>query len=148
MDIFSLGQVVVGALQVVTLIVQVWFATTQFSARNKQDSTYQCDSLYFQMTKLMIEHENLSDFYTGTVDGWESMTFSQRKMYLLAELNYFHFAFVHREFLQGRVSKEYWQLYERWMNMLLKTNKTFCQVREANSALFESVDEKLSKPQS
>jgi hypothetical protein len=137
-DVIALGQLVIFGLQAVIFIWQIRSAYSQGSARNKQDSTYQCDSLYLEMTKLMIEHDDLADFYAGTVEGWEKMTAPQRRMYLLVELNYFHFAFVYREFKLGRVDPSYWQLYDDWLTQLLQRNETILKVHRADAGFFET----------
>jgi hypothetical protein len=148
-DLIALGQLVIFGLQAVIFILQIQSADRQSSARNKQDSTYQCDSLYLEMTKLMIEHEDLANFYAGTVEGWEKMTPPQRRMYLLVELNYFHFAFVYREFQLGRVDPNYWKLYDDWLTQLLQCNETILRVHRADAGLFETefwllVEKKIS----
>jgi hypothetical protein len=137
-DVIALGQLVIFGLQAAIFILQIRSADRQSFAKNEQDSTYECDSLYLEITKLMFEHDELTDFYTGTVDGWEQMTLPQRRMYLLVELNYFHFAFVHREFLLKRVEPSYWKLYGDWLTQLIKCNETILKVHKANAGLFET----------
>jgi hypothetical protein len=131
------GQLMLAFVQIIILVVQVSLAWSQYSSRKRLDSIYQCDALYLNITKLMIEDEDLIDFYDLNEGPWKSMTIPQKKMYLLAELNYFHFAFVRREFLKKRVDEDYWRLYERWLTQLLRSNNTFRKVHEDNSALFE-----------
>jgi hypothetical protein len=137
-DYLSSGQVIAGILQATILCWQIWLAGQQAQQKNKQVSTYECDALYFEITKLMFEHDDLIDFYNGSDSSWDKMSLRDKRLYLLAELNYFHLAFVHREFKKERIDRDHWLLYRNWMKNLLRSNESFRKAHEMNKQLFES----------
>jgi hypothetical protein len=52
-------------------------------------------------------------------------------------MNYFHFAFVHREFLQKRVNKAYWNMYKPWLKKLIQYSPIFREVHLDSKDDFE-----------
>ena len=129
-------------IQAVILGVQVALGALFFIHRRKQESTYECDRLFMEIEKTLLSDPGLlSEFYcVGPEEerkSWRSLTDEQRRMYVFCEMNYFHFAFVHREFLLGHVAPSYWSIYQDWLKKLLKHSAMFRQVHQYSRGHFE-----------
>lgn len=126
--------------QVVVLVIQIVIAWYVFVRGRHLSSTYQCDSLYMDITRTMLSDTDLLDFYEigspEEIAAWRSKTVREKKLFLLAEMNYFHLAFVHREYLKGHVTAGYWAVYEQWMRKLLQSDGPFREVHKVTGSLF------------
>lgn len=119
-------------LQSAVLIFQTYLTISLFNIEKKSKSTYECDSLFMQLEKTLLENPKLYTFYSlgekKEKKEWDSMSEDQKRMYIFHEMNYFLFAFVYRELKKKRISPEYWTIYENWLRKLLKYSPDFLKV--------------------
>lgn len=119
-------------LQSMVLVFQTYLTITLFNQEKKSKSTYECDSLFMELEKTLLENPKLYSFYSlgesNEKKKWDSMSEDQKRMYIFYEMNYFLFAFIYRELKKKRIPVEYWKIYENWLNKLLEYSPQFVEV--------------------
>ncbi len=140
---FFLIQVIVITLQLFLLGLTVILSQRYRRKVSMVGSTYECDRLYMETLKLLLQNEDLYSFYAvgpkEEVEGWEKLSSDEKRMWIFSEMNYFNFAFVYREYLRGSVTKGYWEIYENWLIKLLKYSPLFRDVHLYSREHFEDV---------
>jgi len=128
-------------LQVVIFMTQVILGVLLFRWERRQASTYECDELWLDITKALLSEPKLWQFYDAGPQedrkSWQLLSDDDKRMYIFAEMNYFHFAFVYREFLKKRVSKAYWHIYKPWLAKLVRYSSSFRMVHSDSRDDFE-----------
>ncbi len=128
-------------IQLSILFLQVVLTIVIFRYTRKQNSTYACDRLYLEITKKMLSDPKLWEFYNvGPAQEkkrWQQLGEDEKRMYVFCEMNYFHFAFVHREYLQKRVDEAYRNIYKVWLKKLIQYSPLFLQVHLDSKEHFE-----------
>jgi hypothetical protein len=77
-------------------------------------STYQCDSQFLEIEKLFISDPRLYRFYRLSPEMtayWDKLDEDDKRIYILAEIHYFHLAFAHREHEANRIPLDHWKIY-------------------------------------
>ncbi len=108
--------------------------------------TYQCDSQFLEIQKLFISDPRLYDFYRlgpEMTTYWSGLSKDEKRLYLFTEIHYFHLAFAYREYKAGRVKKDYWKLYEHWLETLIQHSPMFRQVHKLERWNFENAFDRL-----
>jgi len=121
-------------LDVVILVMQVLITLLIFRWEGSRTSTYECDALWLDIAKTLLSEPRLWDFYgLGPEEerkGWQRMSDDDKRMYIFCEMNYYHLAFVYREYLQKRVSKAYWNIHKPWLRKLIQYSPMFREVHQ------------------
>jgi len=130
---------IIITLQAIALII---LAIINYKSTKKQSSTYECDRLHLELSKILLSDYSLMDLYNvgpkKEKERWESFTNEEKKLYVFCEMNYFHFAFVFREYKNGRVDEGYWSIYEEWLINLINYFPLFEIVYHENKNYFET----------
>jgi len=128
-------------LEVIILFMQAILMLLIFRWERRQASTYECDELWLDISKTLLSEPKLWDFYAvgpkAERKKWQELSDDDKRMYIFCEMNYFHFAFVHREFLQKRVNKAYWNMYKPWLKKLIQYSPIFREVHLDSKDDFE-----------
>lgn len=101
-------------------------------------ATQECDTQYIAIQRILLDQTDLHGFY-GTMScyrSWSSWQPDRQKMYLFLELQFLHIAFVYREWKSRRVSGEYWNNYEQWLQNLL-LNEDFRIICDTENRIME-----------
>lgn len=124
----------------ITFAIIAWYSWETREMRKeivnqtKVQAAYQCDALFMEIEKILISDPHLYEFYEigekYERDFWSGLSEDQKKMYVFCEMNYFHFAYVYREFLAHRVPESYWKVYEYWVSKLIKYSDLFNKVHD------------------
>ena len=135
------AQTMIMFFQVLILLIQVVISVKLFSGASRTKSTYECDRLFMEIEKTLISDPRLWELYEGVTPdekkAWRERSEDSKRLYILCEMNYFLFAFVHRESLAGRATKSYWGIYENWLRKLLRCSPIFREVHENEREFFE-----------
>jgi len=128
-------------LTVLILLFAAWITYFTWKRSKQIGSTYECDRLFMEIEKTLLNDEKLYDFYAigpkEEKDSWNNMKPDEKRMWIFCEMNYFHFAFVYAQRKRELVSKEYWSIYDRWLKKLLKYSPIFRDVHKYSSQYFE-----------
>lgn len=104
-------------------------------------STYQCDSQFLEIEKLFISNPRLYDFYRlgpEMTQYWSGLSEDDKRLYIFTEIHYFHLAFAHREYEAGRVTVDYWKIYQNWLDTLIQHSPMFLEVHKREWRNFEN----------
>jgi len=127
--------------QIFVLLVGLLLTERSRKRSRQTGSTYECDRLYLEIAKTLLNDEKLYDFYSiGPEEerkSWNDLSQGQKRMWIFNEMYYFHFAFVYREYRRGSVSKEYWNVYDVWLKKLLRYSPIFREVHKFSKEYFE-----------
>jgi hypothetical protein len=74
---------------------------------------------------------------------WDALSDDDKRVYIFAEIHYFHPAFVHREYKATRVPPKYWRIYWNWLKRLVDHSPMFLKVHEHEGNNFEEDFAKL-----
>lgn len=123
--------------------VMILFVTFMINKRlQRKNAIMDCDRLYFDMTKMMIENDSLHSFYRvgdeKEKESWDAMSPEEKRIWIFHELNYFHFAVVYNSaYVYKVIPKGHWLLYEKWLRVLIQSSDIFKKVHERNKGMFE-----------
>ena len=127
-------------ISLISLAVSAYLTVKVFRLTQAAQPTYECDSQFFEIQKLLLSDSDLHDFYNldpVMSSLWSTFNPADKKMYIFCETYYFHLAFVYREYKEKRISESYWQLIKTFVIKLKKHCPMFMRVHANERLVFE-----------
>jgi hypothetical protein len=127
-------------VSIISLAITFSLALKVFRLTQETQPTYQCDTQFFEIQKLLLSDADLHDFYKldpVMANLWSTFTPADKKMYIFCETYYFHLAFVYREYKEKRIPENYWNIVNNFIIKLKKYSPMFMQVHSNERLAFE-----------